>query len=107
MGLLHYSCELIGLSPLTRQSANRPCKTKQNKEHNNDHQDFHNNFKGKNGPNLAAWQQLSEIEKKARGVLGVFKLKAHVGRLNLNSKVLFCFGSVALLTHHTSTSVKL
>lgn len=53
-GLLHYSCELIGLSPLTRQSANRPCKTKQNKEPNNDHQDFHNNFKGKKGPNLAA-----------------------------------------------------
>lgn len=42
------------LSPLTRQSANRPCKTKQNKEPNNDHQDFHNNFKGKKGPNLAA-----------------------------------------------------
>lgn len=53
-GLLHYSCELIGLSPLTRQSANRPCKTKQNKEPNNDHQDFHNNFKEKKGPNLAA-----------------------------------------------------
>lgn len=61
----------------------------------------------KNGSNSAAWQRLSEIEKKARGVLGVSRLKAHVGRLDLNSKGLFCFGSVTLLTHHTSTSVKL
>lgn len=57
--------------------------------------------------NSAAWQQLSESEKKARGVLGASRLKAHVGHLDPNSKVLFCFASVAPLTHNTSTSVKL
>lgn len=30
------------------------------------------------------------------------RLKAHVSRLALSSEVLFCFGSVALLTHHLS-----
>lgn len=49
-------------------------------------------------------QQLSESEKKARGVLGVSRLKAHVGRLDLDSKVLFCFGSVAIDTSSINLS---
>lgn len=52
---------------------------------------------------FAAWQQLSEIAKKVCGVLGVSRLKAHAGRWDFNSKVSLCFGSVALLTRHTST----
>lgn len=35
-------------------------------------------------------------------MLGESRLKAHVGRLALASKVLFCFGLVAVLTHHLS-----
>lgn len=43
------SCKLIWLSPVTRHLANRPCETKQNKDHRKDHnhQVFHYNFRGK------------------------------------------------------------
>lgn len=66
---------------------------------NNDHKhlDFHSNLWG-GGPktkqsNFAAWEQSSEPEKKACGVLGVSRLKAHAGWSKLLVFILFWLSS--------------
>lgn len=67
---------------------------------NNDHKhlDFHSNLWGGGGPktkqsNFAAWEQSSEPEKKACGVLGVSRLKAHAGWSKLLVFILFWLSS--------------
>lgn len=62
-------------------TANRPERTKQNKEQRNDQnqQGLHYSLRV-----CSVWQQLSERENKAHGERGVSRLEAHVGRLNFN-----------------------
>lgn len=92
------SSKLIWLSAVIRSSANRPC-TKRNTTKTTTTMTTSTTssipiYGKQTGSNSAAWRRLSGTERKARGVLGVSRLKAHVGRSDLSSEVLFCFGFI-------------
>lgn len=65
---------------------------------------FQGEKKQKTSSNFSAWQQLTGIEKKARGVLGVSRLKAHVGRLDLDSGFVLFWLSGSIDTSYINLS---
>lgn len=95
--------------PVIWQKSTVKNELKVNPSHNiyHNHRDFDHSFGGNERFQYCGMAAVEWGGKRSWGMLGMSRLKAHVGCLALNSQLLFCFGSLVLLTHHTSHWVAL